>query len=318
MRTPAVSVRTALFVAVFLGCSAVVATGVVATNDGPHSSSASANAQPAVSEDHYEEPVPGPGDAYFEAEADDGSWVSYINPRDSYRSPYLGDGSGKICITLVNEAGDPIVGESVPNTTATIDTGDELEWHDDADPFVVEFPLSDHYNRPLDSDQFGTSPDVIQGDGYLDSHCLEWHGLPEDETVSYGELELEGVYADDVEVVGYIQQAHDAWDSDVDPLEDAQSYEDVGGWTYQTDDSHGQVVAVLQLDGDVKNVADGSDSDTADDGEDGTDGAAGSSGEAGSSTSVADESESTDRVPGFGPLVAIVALWVALICVQRR
>lgn len=313
MRISAVNFRTALLIAVLLGCSAVVASGVVAATTTPHSSSPSASVHPAVSEGHYEQPVPEPGDAYFEAEADDGSWVSYINPRDDYRSPYLGDGSGKICITLVNEAGDPVVGESIPNTTATIDTGDELEWHDDADPFVVEFPLSDHYDRPLDADQFGTDPDIVQGDGYLDSHCLEWHGLPEDETVSYGELELEGDHTADVEVVGYIQQAHDAWDSDVDPISDAQAYEEVGGWTYETEASHGQVVAVLQLDGDVDADTGGAgDAESepgdaeSDAGEDGADGHADSPDAADSSSSP--DAESADQIPGFGPLAALLAL----------
>ena len=208
--------------------------------------------QENVSEDAYAEPVPEEGDLFFEEGAGDGSWVSYVNPRDEYRDPNLGQGSGKICVTLLNEAGQPIVGESVPNTTATVPTGDSLEWHSDADPFVVEFPLTEHYVRPLDSDQFGTNPELPQGDGYMDSHCLEWHGLPEDETVEYGEVELEGAHADDIEVVGYVQQAHQAWDTDVHPIGDAESYEATeGGWTYETDESHGQTVVVLQLNGDV-------------------------------------------------------------------
>ncbi|OVE83288.1 hypothetical protein [Natronolimnobius baerhuensis] len=218
---------------------------------GPPSSAGLAVAQDeGVSEDAAEIPAPEPGDPFFEEAADDGSWVSYINPRDEYREPYLGEGSGKICVTLLNEAGEPITGESVPDTTATISTGESLEWHGDAEPFTVEFPLTEHYDRPFDSDQFGTDPDVPQGDGYMDSHCLEWHGLPEDETVEYGAVELEGEHADDLEVVGYVQQAHEAWDTDVDPLEDAVAYDEVGGWTYETDASHGQVVAVLQLAGD--------------------------------------------------------------------
>ena len=232
-------------------------TGVGAAHDSPEKDPFFQNITAAddtdapypVSEEEYVQPVPEEGDPYFEAAADDGSWVSYKNPRDEYRSPNLGDGSGKICITLRNEHGEVIIGKTVPNTTVTIPTGDALEWHSSADPITVELPLTHHYDRPLDADQFGTSPDLPQGDGYLDSHCYEFHGLPEDGTVEYGEAQVEGEHADRINVVGYIQQEHQAWDSDVDPIADAESYEDAGGgWTYRTDASHGQVVVVLQLD----------------------------------------------------------------------
>ncbi len=113
-----------------------------------------------VSEEAYVQPAPDRGDPYFEAAADDGSWVSYENPRDEYRSPYLGDGSGKLCVTLLNENGKPVIGESVPNTTVTIPTGGATTWHSEADPMTVTFPMDDHYDFPLDGDQFGTSPDV--------------------------------------------------------------------------------------------------------------------------------------------------------------
>ncbi|MEY7849446.1 PGF-CTERM sorting domain-containing protein [Natrarchaeobius sp. A-rgal3] len=207
-----------------------------------------ATAETDVTESAAEHPVPEPGDPYFEDRADDGSWVSYLNPRDEYRDPYLGEGSGKICVALLNEAGEPIVGESVPETTVTIPTGESIAWHTNADPFVVEYPLTDHYTRPFDGDQFGTNPDFPQGDGYFDSHCLEWHGLPEDETVEYGEARIDGDGADDVELVGYVQQTHETWDTDVDPIADAEPYEATGGaWTYEPDGSHGQVVVVLQL-----------------------------------------------------------------------
>ena len=242
-----------------------------------------------VSEEAAEVAVPEDGDPFFEEAADDGSWVSYINPRDEYRDPYLGEGSGKVCVTLLNEAGEPIVGESVPNTTATIETDDALEWHEHAAPFAVEFPLTDNYDRPLDSDQFGTSPDYPQGDGSLDAHCLEWHGLPENETVEYGDVELEGEHADEIEVVGYVQQAHEAWDTDVDPIDAAEPYEEAGGWTYEPDGSHGQAVVVLQLEG---GAADG--------GGDGSDGTAAAAGDGGG--------DDADWVRLGGVIAALVAL----------
>ena len=202
-----------------------------------------------VSEERYVEPAPEEGDEYFEAEAEDGSWISYVNPRDRYRDPMVGNASGKICVTLRNEAGEVVVGESVPNTTVTIRTP-TLGWHSHAAPMVVEFPLTDHYDRPLDADQFGTSDDLPQGDGYMDSHCIEYHGPRDDKTIEYGEAVVDGEHADDVEVVGYVQQAHEAWDSDVDAIDDSVSYEAAGGeWTMREGASHGQVTVVLQLDG---------------------------------------------------------------------
>ncbi|WIV66306.1 PGF-CTERM sorting domain-containing protein [Natrialbaceae archaeon AArc-T1-2] len=311
----------------------VVLAGPPPTDDsttvGTHSSDASVVFQTEREdqseepiEPEYVEPVPEEDDPYYEAAARDGSWVSYVNPRDEYRDPYLGDGSGKLCVTLLNEDGDVIVGESVPNTTVTVPTGDSLAWHTSADPFTVEYPLTDHHVRPLDADQFGTTPDLPQGDGYMDSHCIEWHGLPEDETVSYGEVEIDGEYEEYIDVVGYHQQAHDSWDSDVDPIEDAVSYEEAGGgWTYRTDGSHGQAVVVLQLDpptdasDDAGTDDDAGDDDTAD-GEDDEradhDVATGTA-----STDDTSPDAGDDEVPGLGVLAALVALAVALVCARR-
>lgn len=218
-------------------------------------------AEPNISEEAHVEEVPEKGDPYFEAAASDGSWISYDNPRDEYRSPYLGEGSAKMCVALYNENGEPIVGESVPNTTVTIPTGELLNWHSSADPITVELPMTEHYDRPLDADQFGTS-DLPQGDGYLDSHCYEFHGLPEDATVEYGEVNIEGEHAGQIDLVGYIQQEHEAWDSDTDPIADAESYDEAGGeWTYRSNGSHGQVVVVLQLNSSEDNSDDSNDDD---------------------------------------------------------
>jgi PGF-CTERM protein len=319
MGRPALSVVVGLLVVT----SAISATGVVA--------------EPGVSEDEYVEEVPDRDDPYFEAEANDGSWISYVNPRDEYRSPYLGDGSGKICVVLVNENGETVVGESVPDTTVTIPTGELLEWHSSADPMTVEYPLTENYDRPLDADQFGTTSDLPQGDGYLDSHCIEFHGLPEDETIEYGEAQIDGEHADDIEVVGYIQQAHEAWDSDIDPIADAESYEEAGGgWTYQIEASHGQVVVVLQLDPEESPDDEGDDGD-----------GHGETNDRNGPVDVAEEevaneveeSDGTDEddvdeendmdthsgadheadeMPGFGVLVALVALSIVALVRARR
>ena len=272
MDTPSRPWRTVLLAVGASLVIAAIATGLLVSSGSLEATSDPGN--DTVSEEAAELEVPEPGDPWFEAQAADGTWVSYINPRDEYRSPYLGDGSGKICVTLLNEAGDPIVGESVPGTTVTVPTGDSLDWHSYADPMTVQYPLTEHYDRPLDADQFGTADDVIQGDGYLDSHCLEIHGLSEDgDSVEYGEAIVEGAHADRIEIVGYIQQepAGTGWDSDVDPVDDAVSYEEAGGgWTYTPESSHGQVVIVLQLTGDAPADDGSDDTGSDDDGDDGT------------------------------------------------
>ncbi len=301
--TLAVTVITALLV-VGIGLGASLA---LAADAGGSEQMATATPQ-NVSEEAYVESVPEPGDEYYEAVDPDGNWISYINPRDEYREPHLGDGSGKICVTLLNEAGEPIVGETVPNTTVTVPTGEELDWHPDADPMVVEYPLTENYDRPLDADQFGTSADLPQGDGTLDSHCIEMHGQPEHATISYDEAEVDGDYADDIELVGYVQQANvPGWDSSVDPIENATSYEEAGGeWTFEPDASHGQVVIVLQLDRDP----DDQQSVQSDDGQ--------ANESADGDTETADASDDSDATPGFAGTVAVVALLTVTVLATRR
>jgi len=243
-------------------------------------------------EDEFVVPAPEEGDEYFEAVADDRRWISYVNPRDEYRDPYRGEGSGKICVTLLNQDGEVVAGDSVPDTRVRIPTGETISWHSEADPIEVEFPLTEHYERPLDSDQFGTSPDVPQGDGYMDSHCIEFHGPEETATISYGEARVEGEHADRIDVVGYVQKTN-TWDSDVDPIAAAEPYEDAGGWTYEPDNSHGQAVVVLQLDPPADD--DGTDGNSG-----GEDGSNGSDGETDDENGTDDES-GVDDVGENGP-----------------
>ncbi|SIS00326.1 PGF-CTERM sorting domain-containing protein [Natronorubrum thiooxidans] len=308
-------VTTGLFVVFCIGLVGVAAVG--GASDDPATNPAltppDSDTELNVSEDAYVEAAPGPDDEYYEAS--DGNWVSYVNPRDEYREPYLGEGSAKICVTLLNEAGDPIVGETVPNTTVTLPTGESTSWHSHADPMTVTYPLTDNYERPLDADQFGTTDDLPQGSGYMDSHCIELHGLPEDGTVEYGEIQIEGEHADKIETVGYIQQAHDTWDTDTDPIEAAEPYADAGGgWTYYPGGSHGQVVAVLQLDSEVTG-ADGepvSDDENSSD-DDGEHTEPETTGETND-----DDTDTDDEVPGFGVVTAILALALAALVSSRR
>jgi len=298
--------RLALIVLLCLSLiGSLVAPATVAAQD--------ANSAMNVTEEAYTEPAPEPGDEYFEAAADDGSWVSYVNPRDEYRDPYLGDGSGKICTVLLNEAGEPIVGETVPNTTVTVPTGETLEWHSSADPMTVEYPLTDNYERPLDADQFGTSDDVAQGDGYMDSHCIEFHGPAIGDEIEYGEATVDGEHADEIELVGYIQKTS-TWETDIDPLDAATSYEEAGGgWTYREGESHGQVVVVLQL-----ASADQAENETTT-GVDANETTAGNSTDS-NGTDGDNSSATADEAPGFGivgSLVAVLSLLTALVSRQR-
>ncbi|OLZ40263.1 PGF-CTERM sorting domain-containing protein [Natrinema saccharevitans] len=297
-----------------VGLGLAVIGSLVAAGAGTVAAQADPDDNGTVSEAAYVDPAPEKGDPYYEAAADDGSWVSYENPRDEYRSPYLGDGSGKICVSLVNENGDPVIGESVPNTSVTVPTGGATTWHSDADPMTVQFPMDDHHEFPLDGDQFGTSPDVAQGDGYMDSHCLEFHGNPEDATLTYGEAEISGEHADRIDVAGYIQQepAGDGWDTDIDPIAAAEPYEEAGGgWTYDAaeNSTHGQAVVVLQLDAPADERFD----------PDGSNGPSNASdpASAGENDDDDENAESGDQMPGFGVVGALVALSVAVLARRR-
>lgn len=302
--------RAVLAIALLAAFGTVLAMGAVtgaasadvadtsSAGTSPAADAAVAPPETNVSEPAYEEPAPEPGDPYYEAADSEGNWISYTNSRDDYRSPYLDDGSGKICVTLLNEAGDPVVGESVPNTTVTIPTGDRLTWHSYADPMTVEYPLTDNYEWPLDADQFGTNADLPQGDGYMDSHCIEFHGHSEGATVDYGEVQIEGDHADDIELVGYVEQPNSDWNTSVDPIAAAESHEEVGGsWTYQSEEHerlHGQVVAVLQLDAAEGYVEDDDYDDEANE----------------TGTEIDDENEMNngDETLGFGLVAALIAL----------
>ncbi|SEP61052.1 PGF-CTERM sorting domain-containing protein [Natrinema salaciae] len=292
---------------------AVVASLVAAGAAGASAGVVDPDSNGTVSEAEYVKPAPEQGDPYFEAAASDGSWISYENPRDEYRNPYLGDGSGKVCVTLVNENGDPVVGESVPNTSVTIPTNNVTSWHSHADPMTVQFPMTDHYDRPLDADEFGTSPDISQGDGYMDTHCIEMHGLPEDATVEYGEAEISGEHADRIDLVGYIQQIPegDGWDTDIDPVTAAEPYAEAGGgWTYETNATHAGVVVVLQLDAPADERFEPADSNT-----DVTD----SNGD----TNATEQTDGTDgggddEMPGFGALAALATLSIGALARRRK
>lgn len=206
-----------------------------------------------VTEEAAQIEAPEEGDYWFEAEGD--GWISYLNPRDEYRSDYVsgadGPGSGKVCTVLLNEAGEPITGETVPNTEVRFPMGEFADWHPHANPITAEYPLTENYERPLDSDQFGTHPDLPQGDGYMDSHCIELHQMDEDTTMTYGEAEVVGEHAEDIEILGYYDKIN-TWNSDVDPVEIADPYgatsSSDGEIQFSPGNTHGEAYVILQLD----------------------------------------------------------------------
>lgn len=112
-------------------------------------------------------------------------------------------------------------------------------------------------------------------------------------------MQIEGEHADDIELISYVEQPNSDWDTSVDPIADAESYEAVGGnWTYRSEQHerlHGQVAAVLQLDAAKGYVEANDDADKATErgtemDEDGR------------------EEDDVDETPRFGLVVAVIAL----------
>lgn len=207
-----------------------------------------------ISEEPFIQEAPEEGDEYFEAKGEGtNGWISYINPRDEYRGQISTHqpGSGKVCISLLNERKQPVLGKSLENTTVSIEFGQSLDWHNHTNPFEVDFPLNENYERPLDADQFGTSSDVPQGDGYMDSHCIEWHEIPEEDTITYQDPEILGENSTDIEVLGIIEQDAQSWNTDLQIPSDLSDYEseEVTGELLKHDEhQHGQATIVLTLD----------------------------------------------------------------------
>lgn len=202
------------------------------------------------------------GTEIFQAETE--NWTSYSNPRDRFHPDYHEDGvsvpdrimnelrpgSGKYCMTLLNEANQPITGKTLENTSAEMNI-EGLEWHPLTQPFTVNYPLEENYDRrPMDGDQFGTSDERSQGDGVLDSHCIEFHLAEENLSTSYSPVSIEGKESDAVEVVGY-REKKGYWNSDIDPVDDVWRYGENqrsdGEISMNENQTHFQVVAVLKL-----------------------------------------------------------------------
>lgn len=206
---------------------------------------------------------------YFEEVSED--WISYNNPRDQNHPDYVLDGgeytvaernskihewkrerpgSGKVCISVMNENNEPISGATLNETSIKFRGLENLSWHDEV-PFKVELPMHRNYEQPLDGDQFGITPLLPQGDGYLDSHCIEFHFVESDFSINHEGVQIDGAQSEDLEVVGYREKLG-SWDSDINLSQDfydlGKNENASGEVSMNKDQSHFQIVAALRLD----------------------------------------------------------------------
>jgi hypothetical protein len=135
------------------------------------------------------------------------NWISYPNPRDHILDYDTLESMGdmKVCTILLNQAGEPIDGDTVADTTIQVDTdiNEHEPAYDDADPVTFTTPLDQV------ADLKGTAPDLPEGDGMLDAECAEYHNLPFD-TYTYAPASITGANADNVEFVGLTEYWDDA------------------------------------------------------------------------------------------------------------
>lgn len=170
-------------------------------------------------------------------------WISYPNPRDHYKHDrdIHREGSIKVCKILLNRNGEPITGTSIPDTTFTLDTNIT---YDDARPVTFTTELDQV------ADMMGTSPDLVEGDGYLDAECAEFHDLRLNKTYTYSQETIAGEHSDRIEVVGY----EEYWERGQEqPYTEANSYgenEESDGKIRLTpgdDNRHAEIIVINQI-----------------------------------------------------------------------
>ena len=140
-------------------------------------------------------------------------YLSYPNPRNHFLhdQDIHREGSLKVCKILVNQNGEVIEGDTV-DATFSVDT--ENVPYEDADTITFDTPINQV------ADLVGTSEDLIEGDGYLDAECAEYHDLRLNETYTYSQEEITGEDADEVETVGYIEK----WQNRNTPISNVEGY----------------------------------------------------------------------------------------------
>ena len=172
-------------------------------------------------------------------------WISYPNPRDHYKHDQgiHREGSIKVCKVLLNQNSEPITGKSIPGTTFTVNTNITYE---DGRPVTFTTELDQV------ADLIGTSPDLVEGDGYLDAECAEFHDLELNQTYTYSQETITGEHSDRVKTVGY----EEYWErGQPQPYTEANSYgenNESDGRIHLTpgdDNRHAEIIIINQITG---------------------------------------------------------------------
>jgi hypothetical protein len=152
-------------------------------------------------------------------------WISYPNSRDVMPDPSTAQDqpSALVCTILLNQDNEPITGHTVPDTRFAMEF-DGIRYPE-AHPATFTTPLTQNH------DLIGTSPELPEGDGWLDSECFEFANL-EPGQFTYSQPSVTGTGSDQVEFVGVTehwdtQNVGEPYDRQVDsygetPLSDGQ------------------------------------------------------------------------------------------------
>lgn len=140
-------------------------------------------------------------------------YLSYPNPRDHYKHDegIHREGSIKVCHIMLNQNGEVIRGDTIDDMTLSVDTDIP---YDDAESITFDTPVNQV------ADLVGTSDELVEGDGYLDAECAEYHDLRLNETYHYSQADLSGENADEVDVIGY----QEFWSNQYEPLDAVEDY----------------------------------------------------------------------------------------------
>jgi len=140
-------------------------------------------------------------------------YLSYPNPRNHFLHDQgiHREGSLKVCKILLNQNGEVVPGETV-DTTFSVETSNIP--FEDADTITFDTPINQV------ADLVGTNEELIEGDGYLDAECAEYHDLRLNETYTYSQERITGEDANEVETVGYIEK----WENRNTPISNVENY----------------------------------------------------------------------------------------------
>lgn len=172
-------------------------------------------------------------------------WISYPNPRDVMPNPYTAQDqpSFKLCTVLLNQDDEPITGHTVSDALVSMDI-DGVPYGE-AHPATFGLPLTQY------SDMLGRNPNMPEGDGWLDSECMEFANMAPG-TYAYSRPDVTGSDADEIEFVGVTeywnqQNMGEPFDGQVSPYGSSDLSD--GSVTLDTshDGRHIEVVYVFRL-----------------------------------------------------------------------